>query len=1181
MQETPCSTDSEIASECFRLGVFAVCKQTEFLSHLGSQITERISAVNRALLSDLQLRLSQLEKRNAFDAFFGKLSSRVTFDCPDTFAQNAIKEESASLRKELSVALVAISRHLHAEIAAQSPRERIPYRASTLVAEDQHRQSLRQKRRMGEGDDSSLRWGSAETSPRSRAPMPQPTHTFSVRKSPSVQNTGPRLSILPSATPGLAQRIAQFQRSLTEEAGPLLQAQENRSNELDVGKTPEIFNGAIAPSRAHDACEHSEARVRSIVQMFENRTPGKGKEAESDDHWGHLGTSGAQPPGSLSKIPCPAKETFMFGETPVPFPKARTFPESSAVGAPSAEVRGHADTDSRRGEGSVHLDADDDLPDESLPSRLTSQNADVERKESDYGSNDWETDDDEEEEKASDCHEQSETESVAGDVEVHIGRQSSASAGDTDLPMRQVCAPPEHQEEFRQTDEFETTPVPVRKSMDPCERSEPVDIGEVFMQSRRPSSTMPVAVVADELEDVDARDEDAEFDDECEETYEECDALMTEQHPAEPDARAVQVERAFESPPSTRECHASPEVSGEFAEEFEADERGSSGGDGEHVGDCDAADGPPSPVFGTTRSGSANDTIAPPEHNLQAPVVKPEPLTSEAALAQVSKQELPSPQAMPTDASPTMKRDLLQTEGLSQSVSRQASTPKTTGRLVSGFGLSKTPLAQQQRLKQLIDEEKRMRLIEKLDDRDKAAEERIEIAKKRLQQTQEERRKLAELKMRLASERRQRIEEEEQRKREEKQRLKSCRLQNPLLLSAPRTEPRRINKITPNSDVELPSLPGTGASCSAVDVDPTQVEATTPQAAATQLQCALPALGLDTQFPAGVAEAAAPVPVPELTTAASPACSAALGAAAAAVPPRSTPQVRVKRMHRKLRPVGPKDLYESIAISDEEEEGLEGAPRMKTAVWARSSREWREEVDRQRSVDPLTIFGCGSRPAKFDDIFQTPDFRRAAQIAPKRCEEFMSEEGRKRLVRRWETDREQCGFAPHEGVSLEQVRRFKSRVNRHVDVSAVVWEPAWSACATSCDHDSAVRQKVASESPPTATPFFRSPASSMACIDMYTASQRRGGKENDDGGDDLPAPQGASFVTPKREVQPPVVMQMPVGLFRSIWSTAPECVQRGATPLRTPTAGNGSNSRVVTQSFLDKLKLNRSGRPAK
>eukprot|EP00914_Ancora_sagittata_P005520 GHVO01011310.1.p1 GENE.GHVO01011310.1~~GHVO01011310.1.p1 ORF type:complete len:402 (+),score=75.97 GHVO01011310.1:3-1208(+) len=98
-------------------------------------------------------------------------------------------------------------------------------------------------------------------------------------------------------------------------------------------------------------------------------------------------------------------------------------------------------------------------------------------------------------------------------------------------------------------------------------------------------------------------------------------------------------------------------------------------------------------------------------------------------------------------------------------------TPKSFTRLAQKEG-ARTPIFNPQQLKDLVGAEKRQRLLEKMGEKDRAVEERLEQSRKRQLQSQEERRAMAEIKMRQAQERRQKLEQEEQRKRQEKLKLR-------------------------------------------------------------------------------------------------------------------------------------------------------------------------------------------------------------------------------------------------------------------------------------------------------------------------------------------------------------------------------------------------------------------------
>lgn len=208
--------------------------------------------------------------------------------------------------------------------------------------------------------------------------------------------------------------------------------------------------------------------------------------------------------------------------------------------------------------------------------------------------------------------------------------------------------------------------------------------------------------------------------------------------------------------------------------------------------------------------------------------------------------------------------------------------------------------------------------------------------------------------------------------------------------------------------------------------------------------------------------------------------------------PKAT--AKVQRMHRRLKPLPPKNWNDQADLSDEEGIPPDGRRRgLKAASWAKDATTWHALVRQQQDINPRTIFGCGSREADFRDLFQTPDFKRAEvelkhRRVPNGQADLTSYDARKDRCRKWNADKRHCGFGPHDGVPLTAVRQFLTKVGQVRDVSHLVWDD-WSICSGDCQHDSVVRQpwyqKVETSPSKEASTIRRcgSPLPSARCLD--------------------------------------------------------------------------------------------------
>lgn len=182
---------------------------------------------------------------------------------------------------------------------------------------------------------------------------------------------------------------------------------------------------------------------------------------------------------------------------------------------------------------------------------------------------------------------------------------------------------------------------------------------------------------------------------------------------------------------------------------------------------------------------------------------------------------------------------------------------------------------------------------------------------------------------------------------------------------------------------------------------------------------------------------------------------------------RMTPRLHggERRMHRTLKKIPPKDMEDQADLSGEEDNPRVKVTGRKEASWAKNTKDWYRVVKQQLDIDPLSIFGCGVKPVLFEDIFQTPDFRRAAKDIMERNDplrqrapDLLCHEARHKQAKKWYQDEKLCGFREHEGVSKEDVAKFRRRVGRLKDISSLVWDSTWTICDHSCDHDSSLRQ---------------------------------------------------------------------------------------------------------------------------
>lgn len=312
---------------------------------------------------------------------------------------------------------------------------------------------------------------------------------------------------------------------------------------------------------------------------------------------------------------------------------------------------------------------------------------------------------------------------------------------------------------------------------------------------------------------------------------------------------------------------------------------------------------------------------------------------------------------------------------------------------------------------------------------------------------------------------------------------------------------------------------------------------------------------------------------------------------------RLTPRAEVSssegRRHRVLKPLGPKDADSQADLSDEEGKsmGWPGRPSKKYASWAKDTSTWHEMVREQLSIDPLSIFGCGVRPVVFEEIFQTPDFQRAARDpayhdlqARHRVHEVISQEARNKKARKWYQDQKLWGFRDHEGVTHEQVARFRKRIGRLRDVASLVWDTAWTTCDHTCNHDSSLRQpwfqKTGDIMSPCPGSCGESPGGRltlsrhrfMSPLPMSRARELPGVQEEDEGDENAAE-----------------VVQAPEGYFRGIFFTTgpgagsppplaePSSSQRSMIPSRAPLARSISTN--IPSPFTGPASTPRRGGP--